>query len=90
MNFDRTSLAETNCHGNLIDWLVIPYNIEWLAKGQIIKVLEQVAIDIIDIAKLKKKPHIIEDLEKWGSARGSVYPLALVFTSFSPCDIIMV
>ena len=62
MNFDRAALAETNCHGNLIDWLVIPYDMEGLAKGQIIKVLEQVAIDIIDIAKLKKKPIIIEDL----------------------------
>lgn len=63
MNYDHVALAETDRHGNLVDWLTVPYNLDGLMKGQAIKVLEQVAIDIVEMAKLKKKPIIIEDLD---------------------------
>jgi len=63
MNYDHAALAETNRHGNLVDWLTVPYNLDGLTKGQAVKVLERVAIDIVEVAKLKKKPIIIEDLD---------------------------
>lgn len=63
MNFDHAALAETDQCGNLVDWSTVPYNLESLTKGQAVKVLEQVAIDIVDIAKVKKKPIVIEDLD---------------------------
>lgn len=63
MNYDHVALAEINRHGNLIDWTTILYNLDGLTKGQAVKVLEQVAIDIVEIAKIKKKPIIIEDLD---------------------------
>ncbi|MCL6477063.1 MAG: IS200/IS605 family accessory protein TnpB-related protein [Peptococcaceae bacterium] len=63
MNYDHAALSETNQYGNLLDWSTVPYNLEGLTKGQAIKVLEQVAIDIVNIAKIKKKPIIIEDLD---------------------------
>ena len=63
MNFDHAALAETNHCGNLIDWSSNDYNIEGKMSGQIIKILEQSAIDIVDIAKIKKKPIVIEDLD---------------------------
>jgi IS605 OrfB family transposase len=63
MNYDHAALAETDRHGNLVDWLTVPYNLDGLTKGQAVKALEQVAIDIVEVAKLKKKPIIIEDLD---------------------------
>lgn len=63
MNYDRAALAETDRHGNLIDWSTILYNLDGLTKGQAVKVLEQVAIDIVNIARVKKKPIVIEDLD---------------------------
>jgi len=63
MNFDHAALTEINRHGSLIDWLNINYNLEGKTSDQIIKILEKAAIDIIDFAKEKKKPIIIEDLD---------------------------
>jgi IS605 OrfB family transposase len=63
MNHDHAALAETDQHGNLIDWLTVPYDLDGLTKGQAVKVLEQVAIDIVSIARIKKKPIVIEDLD---------------------------
>jgi IS605 OrfB family transposase len=63
MNYDHAALAETDRHGNLVDWLTVSYDLDGLTKGQAVKVLERVAIDIVEVAKLKKKPIIIEDLD---------------------------
>ncbi|MDH7577659.1 MAG: IS200/IS605 family accessory protein TnpB-related protein [Bacillota bacterium] len=63
MNYDHADLAEINHHGNLVDWQVVPHNLDGLTKGQAVKVLEQAAIDIVNATKLKKKPIVIEDLE---------------------------
>ncbi|MCL6557756.1 MAG: IS200/IS605 family accessory protein TnpB-related protein [Firmicutes bacterium] len=63
MNYDHAALSETDRYGNLVDWSTVPYNLDGLTKGQAIKVLEQAAIDIVNIAKLKKKPIVIEDLD---------------------------
>ncbi|MGB9847296.1 MAG: hypothetical protein ACPLRH_07305, partial [Desulfotomaculales bacterium] len=40
MNYDHAALAETDRHGNLIDWLTVPYDLDGLTKGQAVKVLE--------------------------------------------------
>jgi len=63
MNFDHAALAEINHCGNLIDWSNIDYDIEKKTSGQINKILEQSAIDVVNIAKIKKKPIVIEDLD---------------------------
>lgn len=62
MNYDHAALSETDWYGNLINWSTVPYDLDGLTEGQPVKVLEQVAIDIVNIAKLKKKPIVIEDL----------------------------
>lgn len=63
MNYDHAALSEADRYGNLVDWSTVPYSLDGLTKGQTVKVLEQVAIDIVNIAKLKKKPIVIEDLD---------------------------
>jgi IS605 OrfB family transposase len=63
MNYDHAALAETDHCGNLINLTTVPYDLDGLSAGQAVKVLEKVAVDIINIAKLKNKPIIIEDLD---------------------------
>jgi len=63
MNYDHTALAEINQCGNLVGWSTVPYNLDGMTKGQSVKILEQAAIDMVNVAKLKKKPVVIEDLD---------------------------
>ncbi|RJO61806.1 MAG: transposase [Dehalococcoidia bacterium] len=63
MNYDHIALVEIDRFGNLINWTIIPYNLDGLTKGQAVKVLEQVAVDIMEIARIKRKPVVIEDLD---------------------------
>lgn len=63
MNCDHTALAEIDHCGNLINWTTVPYDLDGLSKGQAVKVLEQAAIKIVEFAKDKNKPIVIEDLD---------------------------
>jgi IS605 OrfB family transposase len=63
INYDHLAVVEINKHGNLIDKLIIPYDLDGKTSGQAVKILEQVAVDLVNIAKIKKKPLIREDLD---------------------------
>lgn len=64
LNVDHIAYAETDGTGNLIDRGVISFNLEGKTSGQTTKILEQVAIDLVTIAKAKGKPLVGEDIKR--------------------------
>lgn len=63
INVDYIAYSETDKYGNLISFGNIPFNIEYKTAGQSNKIIEKVAIQIVDIANSKNKPLVGEDIK---------------------------
>lgn len=63
INYNHIAWSETDSIGNLLSHGVLPFNIEDKASGQSNKILEAIAIKLTDIAILKNKPLVGEDLK---------------------------
>lgn len=63
INYDHIAWVETDKAGNLIDSGNLKFNIENKSSGQIDKILELIAIKLINIAKIKNKPLVGEDIK---------------------------
>lgn len=64
INFNHIAYSETDRNGNLISFGTIPFNITKKTTGQVTKILEQKAIELVNIAKSKYKPLVGEDISK--------------------------
>ena len=63
INVDHVAYAETDSIGNLISFGTIPFNIDNVSTGRSTKIIEQIAIDLVNIARGKNKPLVGEDIE---------------------------
>ena len=64
INIDHIAYSETDKHGNLISFGTIPFNINKKSNGQVNKILEEKAIELVNIAKRSYKPLVGEDISK--------------------------
>ena len=63
VNYDHIAWTDVNKEGNLVDFGEIPMKLDGLTSGQATKVIEEVAIKLVNIAAKKKKPLGREDLD---------------------------
>jgi IS605 OrfB family transposase len=91
LNYDHLAVVETDKYGNLTDKCIIPFDLDDKTTGQAAKILEQVAIDLVEIARIKKKPLVREDLDttdsksklKYGSKKGNKKITQFAYAKFT-------
>lgn len=64
INFNHIAYSETDRNGNLISFGTIPFNLNKKTSNQINKILEEKAIELVDIAIRSHKPLVGEDISK--------------------------
>ncbi|MGH4137416.1 hypothetical protein [Clostridium sp.] len=63
INYDHIAWSEIDDIGNLINFGTIKFDIDGKTTGQIAKILEKGAIELVNIAKIKQKPLTGEDIK---------------------------
>jgi IS605 OrfB family transposase len=67
LNYDHVAWTDVSKDGNLIEHGVIPFKLYGLSRGHVTKLLENVAVQLVDLAKVKNKPLGGEDLDTTNS-----------------------
>lgn len=69
INYNHIAWSETDGIGNFIDFGTLHFNIEHKTSGQISKILEKCACELVKIAKDKNKPLAGEDIKNISKTR---------------------
>ncbi len=62
INYDHLALVEIDKFGNIMTKKTLYFNLEDKTTGQASKIIEELAVQVIDIANNKKKPVVLENL----------------------------
>ncbi|UNC91732.1 IS200/IS605 family accessory protein TnpB-related protein [Candidatus Contubernalis alkaliaceticus] len=73
INYDHLAVVEIDRFGNILNKKVLKFNLEEKTTGQSVKIIENIAIQLIDIANKKNKPIVLEDLNTTDSKSKLAY-----------------